>query len=125
MELIFTRLIADVSLFVVDIPVDKAVFSLESFFSANGVDEAIPFITVFEFVVVVVVVDDGKEVVVDKDFLDGSWLCERLVRDVDDDDDGDVGDKFVNDSLVDDGGIFSKRDIRPREPSVTLFDVDC
>jgi hypothetical protein len=66
LKLNFTRLIADASLFVDDVPEGKAVFSFESFFTANGVDDAIPFITVFEFD------DGGKEVDVDKGFLDGS-----------------------------------------------------
>ncbi len=121
----FTRLIADASLFVDDIPCGNAEFSFESFFTANGVEEAIPFIRLFEFVVDVDDDDDDKEVVV-KDFRDGSWLCERIVLDVDEDDGGDVGDILVGvDSFVVDGGLCSNRDIRPREPSKTVFDVDC
>ncbi len=122
-------MIADASLFVDDIPWGKAEFSFESFLTANGVEEAIPLTRLFEFVVVVGDGDgddDGKEVVVTKDFLVGSWLCERLVRDG-----GDVGDKFVDVGsftvvvVVVVVGLCSNRDIRPREPSKTVFDVDC
>jgi len=121
-------LIADASLLVDDIPWFKAEFSFESFLTANGVEDAIPFIRLFEFVVVVVVDDTGKEVVVVKDFRVGSWLCERIFLDVNEDDVGDVGDKFVVvvvvDSFVIDGGLCSNRDMRPREPSIPV-DVDC
>lgn len=73
---LLTLLIADASLFVDDIPCKIAEFSFESFLTANGVDEAIPFIRLFEFVGVV---DDedgggggGKLVDVVKDFFDVS-----------------------------------------------------
>ncbi len=105
-----TRLIADASLFVEDVPVGKFEFSFESFLTANGVEEAIPFIRVF---------DGGKDAAVVKGFFVGSWLCERFVREVDD-----GGDKLVNDSFV--VGLFSNRETRPREPAApVLFDVDC
>lgn len=104
--------------------------SFESLFTENGVEDAIPFNREFELEVVVVVDDEvGTEFARVNDFLDGSWLCERFIRDV-----GDVGDKFVNVSLLDAvvvvdapvaatvlGEGFSNREIRPREPSVTLL----
>ncbi len=65
-----TLLIADASLFVDDIPCNIAEFSFESFLTANGVEEAIPFTRLVELAV-----DDdvgGKTVGVVKDFFDGS-----------------------------------------------------
>ena len=114
-------MIADASLCVDDIPCKIAEFSFESFLTANGVDEAIPFTRLFEFAVV----DDddgGKLLGVVKDFFDVSWLCERGFLDG-----GDEGDKFVVVvvSLVVDGGLCSNREIRVREPNKALFDADC
>ena len=54
----------------------KFVFSFVSFFKANGLVDAMPFVTVFGFVICV---DKdrfvgGRELVVLRDFHDGSWL---------------------------------------------------
>ena len=46
-------MIADTSLFGVDVLLDKAVFPFESFFNANGFEEAILLIILFAVVVVV------------------------------------------------------------------------
>lgn len=118
-----TRFIAVASLFVDD----KTVFSFESFFTANGIDVAIPLMRLlFELPVVVVVDDDdwGRDVAVVKDFLAKSWLWERLFLDADDEDGGEVGARV--DSLFVDVGLCSNREMRPREPNnALLFDVDC
>lgn len=120
---LITRLIAVASLFVDD----KTVFSFESFFTANGIDAAMPLIRLFELpvvVVVVVVVGWGRDVAVVEDFLTKSWLWERLFLEADDDDGGEVGARV--ESLFADVGLCSNREMRPREPkSALLFDVDC
>ena len=65
-----TRLVARLSLFVVE-------FSFESFFTAKGVEVAIPLIKVFGVellvvVVVVVAVPVGRELLIVNDLRDGS-----------------------------------------------------
>lgn len=61
----FTRLVAKLSLFVVE-------FSFDSFFTAKGVDVAIPLIKVFGGVVLVVAVAEGRELLLVNDLRDGS-----------------------------------------------------
>lgn len=104
------------------------VFSFESRFTENGVDEAIPLKKglVLDVVVVVVVfvddVDPGRELAKVNDFLDGSWLCDRFVREV-----GDVGERLVRASLfvavvvIVFDEVFSNLEMRPREPRTVLL----
>ena len=103
----FTRLIAIESLVFVW---DKIEFSLESFFTAKGVEVAIPLIRLLLLVI-------GNELVAVTGFFVGSWLNDRLflcaiLR-------------FGLLSLVIEFELFSKREIRFLDGFVVCWALSC